>query len=404
MRLEIASDSRKGNILCSCQIQCSATDFHQLLSLHPPRVCAGAHPHIPPPEKVISRQPDLCQIGDNDCSSAPLQAFASPLLHLPVWIPFHKPFPTPYSVFWNDNLFFPLWAEVAPGAWRRNWRAALPLYIGCCSQFNLIKILPVVEFILLRSCLETRWQRFATAWSSVNLFSFCFCMYLFLIESSCFRVHEVPFSRVLQAAKRSLEGNVRIASDLDGKCMEYLGVQPTIALIKIKPKNSFLWHTSLSSWPGAHLKLVHALCMLSANPVKNVMAAKRILFIVLGCSGSASLGGEGVQAFSDTLSPAGSRLLMRRWSRKDGHWKGWPLEKMGRAGLPLHSSSMECLASVCWTGSHTLGEITQQQCWHLSGILFQFSIGSGTGMLLFFTMTPFLTSVKGHCRACTLLQ
>jgi len=29
--------------------------------------------------------------------------------------------------------------------------------------------------------------------------------------------------------------------------------------------------------------------MLSANPVKNVMAAKRILFIVLGCSGSASL-------------------------------------------------------------------------------------------------------------------
>lgn len=240
MRLEIASDSRKGNILCSCQIQCSATDFHQLLSLHPPRVCAGAHPHIPPPEKVISRQPDLCQIGDNDCSSAPLQAFASPLLHLPVWIPFHKPFPTPYSVFWNDNLFFPLWAEVAPGAWRRNWRAALPLYIGCCSQFNLIKILPVVEFILLRSCLETRWQRFATAWSSVNLFSFCFCMYLFLIESFCFRVHEVPFSRVLQAAKRSLEGNVRIASDLDGKCMEYLGVQPTIALIKIKPKNSFL--------------------------------------------------------------------------------------------------------------------------------------------------------------------
>lgn len=203
MRLEIASDSRKGNILCSCQIQCSATDFHQLLSLHPPRVCAGAHPHIPPPEKVISRQPDLCQIGDNDCSSAPLQAFASPLLHLPVWIPFHKPFPTPYSVFWNDNLFFPLWAEVAPGAWRRNWRAALPLYTGCCSQFNLIKILPVVEFILLRSCLETRWQRFATAWSSVNLFSFCFCMYLFLIESSCFRVHEVPFSHVLQAAKRN---------------------------------------------------------------------------------------------------------------------------------------------------------------------------------------------------------
>lgn len=79
-----------------------------------------------------------------------------------------------------------------------------------------------------------------------------------------------------------------------------------------------------------------------------------------------ALGGEGVQAVSDTLSPAGSRLLMRRWSRKDGRWKGWPLEKMGRAGLPLHGSSMECLASVCWTGSHTLGEISQQQCWHLS--------------------------------------
>jgi len=32
--------------------------------------------------------------------------------------------------------------------------------------------------------------------------------------------------------------------------------------------------------------------------------------------------------------------------------KGWALkrmalEKMGRAGLPLHGSSMECLASVC---------------------------------------------------------
>lgn len=69
--------------------------------------------------------------------------------------------------------------------------------------------------------------------------------------------------------------------------------------------------------------------MLSANPVKNVMAAKRILFIVLGCSGSASLGGEGVQAFSDTLSPAGSRLLIREdgqermGAEKDGPWRRW---------------------------------------------------------------------------------
>lgn len=57
--------------------------------------------------------------------------------------------------------------------------------------------MPVVEFILLRSCLETRWQRFlfCSAWSSVNLFSLSSCMYLFLIESSFFGIH---FSHVLQ--------------------------------------------------------------------------------------------------------------------------------------------------------------------------------------------------------------
>lgn len=137
----------------------------------------------------------------------------------------------PYIDFFlgMTTCFFPLWAEVAPGALKRNWRAAPPLYIGCCSQFNLIKILPVVEFILLRSCLETRWQHFlfCSAWSSVNLFSSSSCMYFFfLIDSSLFGIH---FSRVLHNSQEIyLRKTWELHANLDDKCIEYSGVQPPL--------------------------------------------------------------------------------------------------------------------------------------------------------------------------------
>lgn len=187
MRLEIASDSRKGNILHCCQMQCTETDFCQLLSLSSPHTRVHTHPPLCQrtelAENLTSARLGIMIAQMLQCKQCPDPA--PPLNFINPWLSAFLPC-IGFFFFRSDNLFFPLWAEVAPGALKRNWRAAPPLYIGCCSQFNLIKILPVVEFILLRSCFKTRWQRFlfCSAWSSLNLFSLSSCMYLFLIDSS----------------------------------------------------------------------------------------------------------------------------------------------------------------------------------------------------------------------------